>query len=574
MKKLKSILCFSLFIFSFSLCEGQSWDWGVGGNGLVNIGGGFSPVATDKNGNAYLGCSAENTTVIFTNDTLYGSKGACLLKYNSAGTPIWARQIDGPMLANTINSVVTDKNGNICVAGVFLGRVRIDTFLLSSGSGSPLVTFVAKYDSTGKVLWARQSHVPSANCLSNAYSAATDKFGNVFITGFFQDTVSFGSFTLSTLNTHRNNSEIFLVKYDSNGNVVWAKQSQTPIGVPGGFAYSVATDSYGNAYIGGYFWDTLSFGTNTLSIPIGGCCSFLVKYSSSGTVLWAKQSTNHSATSACFESSLTIDKANNPYISGYFSDTVIFGSHALYAANSNIVFTLSLVKYDTSGNVDWAVESAQNWFSSGLSSDAYNHIYLTGYGDYDTLTFGSYSVYANPSSVSNSFLMEFDTTGHPICGSMVNNLGYGVLNSVASDSSGKYIYLSSIFNDTIYCASDTLISLVNGLNTFLGRWQNCGSDMSILPIPSSTSSITIFPNPNVGAFTIQVVSSQWSVGSKMQVEIYNVLGEKVYSSVLPQTPKGALIAVNIGNQPNGIYLYRVLNEDGGLIGEGKVVIEK
>jgi len=28
------------------------------------------------------------------------------------------------------------------------------------------------------------------------------------------------------------------------------------------------------------------------------------------------------------------------------------------------------------------------------------------------------------------------------------------------------------------------------------------------------------------------------------------------------------------NQPSGIYLYRILQKDGSLIGEGKVIIEK
>ncbi len=83
--------------------------------------------------------------------------------------------------------------------------------------------------------------------------------------------------------------------------------------------------------------------------------------------------------------------------------------------------------------------------------------------------------------------------------------------------------------------------------------------------------LIIYPNPNNGIFTMQssVISNQLSV------EIYNVLGEKVLAETLqPQTPKGALNEINLTNQPNGVYLYRVTGENGSLEGEGKVVVEK
>jgi hypothetical protein len=65
-----------------------------------------------------------------------------------------------------------------------------------------------------------------------------------------------------------------------------------------------------------------------------------------------------------------------------------------------------------------------------------------------------------------------------------------------------------------------------------------------------------------------VGSGQWSV------EVYNVLGQKVYSNLLPQTPKGALNAIDLSSQPNGIYFYRVITNEGSLLGEGKLIIQK
>jgi hypothetical protein len=34
------------------------------------------------------------------------------------------------------------------------------------------------------------------------------------------------------------------------------------------------------------------------------------------------------------------------------------------------------------------------------------------------------------------------------------------------------------------------------------------------------------------------------------------------------------LSIDLSSQPNGVYFYRVLYEDGGLIGEGKLIIQK
>lgn len=90
---------------------------------------------------------------------------------------------------------------------------------------------------------------------------------------------------------------------------------------------------------------------------------------------------------------------------------------------------------------------------------------------------------------------------------------------------------------------------------------------SINEIKPSAISINIYPNPNPGIFTIQssVVSGQLSV------EIYNVHGEKVLRQTLRTTQDNNRIELN---QPNGVYFYRVLEEDGSAVGSGKIVVQK
>jgi len=76
--------------------------------------------------------------------------------------------------------------------------------------------------------------------------------------------------------------------------------------------------------------------------------------------------------------------------------------------------------------------------------------------------------------------------------------------------------------------------------------------------------ISLYPNPNNGKFAIQ-----WSVaGDLWSVEIYNVLGQKVYAqSTIHQTQS----TINISDKASGIYLIRVLDNTGNLVSQKKVI---
>lgn len=78
--------------------------------------------------------------------------------------------------------------------------------------------------------------------------------------------------------------------------------------------------------------------------------------------------------------------------------------------------------------------------------------------------------------------------------------------------------------------------------------------------------LEVFPNPNSGTFTLSLSN----VTEKCNVEIYNMVGEKVFSQLsIVNYP----LSIDLTGQPSGIYLYRVLKEDGGVVGSGKVIVE-
>lgn len=85
-----------------------------------------------------------------------------------------------------------------------------------------------------------------------------------------------------------------------------------------------------------------------------------------------------------------------------------------------------------------------------------------------------------------------------------------------------------------------------------------------------SENVKVYPNPSGGMFTL-AFSHPELVSGTQTIEVYNVLGEKVYSQLsIINYP----LLINLNGQTNGVYLYRVISETGEMIGEGKIVIEK
>src|ERR1044071_2752325 len=121
-------------------------------------------------------------------------------------------------------------------------------------------------------LWASYA----ANGKGEALSCATDPFGNVFVTGYTQ--VGQQIFDNDTIPAPYLNG-IFLTKYDSLGQAVWAQYADSSYSEIG---YDVAADQSGNSILVGSFGAAIVFGNDTLIRNGAGTDSYIVKYDPAG----------------------------------------------------------------------------------------------------------------------------------------------------------------------------------------------------------------------------------------------------------------------------------------------------
>src|SRR5581483_5565926 len=170
--------------------------------------------------------------------------------------------------------------------------------------------------------WARSSKGFGSFSDAEGISSATDKSGNVYITGWFEGNISFGSDTFYG-STESLSSTFYLAKYNSQGVYQWGKGYRcTDAGDNSG--YAVAADANGNVYLTGIFLGhQINFGSYNLS-NAGGADIFLVKYDSSGNETWAQSLGGHGFDDA---SAIALDSDGNIYLAGYFAnDTFAFNT--------------------------------------------------------------------------------------------------------------------------------------------------------------------------------------------------------------------------------------------------------
>ncbi|MEM6345386.1 MAG: tail fiber domain-containing protein, partial [Bacteroidota bacterium] len=221
------------------------WVFQIGGTG-TDFGGGLS---LDMAGNVYA-CGAFPGSITLGGNTLIGNGPSDLFvaKISPAGQYLWAINANGPSEGAALG-IATDANGNSVITGVFLTTITLGNTTLQS-TGNTTGVFFARLNSTGQFMWAVNGEGSGQPI---PIDVALDQQGNVYGTGFFDPDITFGSTMLTGTQ-----EQVYLTKLSATGLFMWAIEvGGVEEDRPGG----VAVDNAGNVYVGGSFGNTATFGS-------------------------------------------------------------------------------------------------------------------------------------------------------------------------------------------------------------------------------------------------------------------------------------------------------------------------
>ncbi len=553
----------------------------------------FSSVSAEDEGDYYVVITGECGEV--TSETVSITVNVCQFDWQWAVTHTTPQDAYG-------NGIAVDAQGNSYAIGSYFQSINFGSTVLTSAGSNDI--FVTKHDADGNLLWAVSAGGTNQD-LGNAI--AVDADGNVLVTGTFRETANFGDQSITTGGTGT-----FIVKYDTDGNALWARAGTTTNSIIGN---GIATDATGNVYVTGYFLYSAAFGSTPVSTT-GYRELFVVKYNAAGDLQWATVSDGSYFVQT---NAIAADAAGNTVITGYFSDDLTVGDNTMSAVGNYDIFVIRL---DADGNKQWGRQAGgtSTFYDEGfgVAMDAAGNAYVTG-NFAGTASFGTVTLTGSGMNNSDIFLAKYAADGTVLWVREAASTGDDQGMDVSVDAAGNaylagYIYGDADFNGTqvtsfgnadiivakyapdgtfqwVQAAGGTSVDHANGIaadatgNCYVtGSFRNTAnfgshavnaqgslSDFFVAKVGSSiitsvegmasTNAISVYPNP-----TRDMLFVRSENGVAPNVELYDILGNRVLSQRITDNRP-----IEVRHLPAGMYVLRTF--EGNKLSTHRVVVQ-
>jgi len=519
MKKMKKLLLLMLIIFSGLITKAQinfqkTYSMGSSGFsvslcGQQTIDGGFViggvVVADTNNWNQYLHLIKTDGNGIITQEKTFKTYGGNFSNHFMQQTS------DGGYVISNYNYILkTDAsfniqwskeyaNGSFGEYGTTIHQTLDGGYIVSSDvheSGS-MDFSLTKLDANGIVQWTKITTQTSTDYRNIELATQQTIDGGYIICGF-NYTATGGQ------------KDICIVKRDATGGILW---SETIGGTSDDEGFDIIQTSTGEYIVTGA---TKSFGAGQVDI-------FLMKLSSIGNIIWAK---TYGGTGDDYANQVKKTNDGGFVIAGY---TESFGNGG----------DVLLIKTDSTGNILWSKtygssnEEGQGGTDVGLSLAKTNNdgYFVTSFTTNTDFTF------------ANSYVIRTDSIGNSGCVNYQNNVSLTTL--------------TPFFVINLLTLTETAIILLNNITVadtvITLKTIDCFAS-SVNEI-ISTDDINIFPNPSNGQFTINEKGQR----TMDKLEIYNLLGEKIYTATNNKQQK--TYDIDISNSPKGFYFVKIFVKD-------------
>jgi len=499
-----------LFVTKVDSAGNFLWATGTRNSSATEVG-----IATDAAGNIYaLGVyQAYSSTMTIGTITLpgyYGLQAYFLWKISPTGSVIWAKEVTANNGGPTYyyGGIGVDAACNVYLTGEFNTALdTLGTFVFSNNSvTNEFDAFVAKYDSSGNPVWAK-SFGGSANDFT--YAMAVSAEGNVYVTGQYEsDTMNISGVNLINP-MYATKSMSYLAKFDSSGNLGWAKNISRVIGING-----LKTDKYENLYMTGYVDSFYILANDTLTCT-GLKDIFIAKYSNTGTAIWAT-----SAGGAYTDQGYNID-------------------------------------VDTCGNI---------WVCGAMGGGA------LAPGLPYSITLQGHMLNTPPGDNDPAFIVEYSDTGTYITG-MALGSGADDQVGIAVDNRGNLYICADYEDSTLVIANDTLrvgIAYGNPEFFYIAKYNygsvTCVNTAGVNQVAPPSSGIILYPNPATYECTISA-DAPFPVNARAY--LYDITGRLINSFAL----SGNSAVFSVAGLSPGIYECRIETAGNNIVVKKVVVMK-
>ncbi len=386
------------------------------GNGEIDtFSDGSSVVMGEFQGTVIFGQGEPNQTSLIS----AGQNDVFIAKYNADGSLAWAKRAGGTNNEYSGGVGALLDGGSIITGSGFSSSVTFgqgesnQTTLNSSGNSE---IFIAKYNADGSLAWAKRA---GGNSADRAEEIAVFSDGSSIIGGIFYSIATFGQGEANqTLLTSTGGADIFIAKYNSNGNLVWARKD-------GNYTmdqeiWDITKQNDGGVVVVGWYEGIPTFGQGepnqtTLTSAAGSYSGFIARYNADNTLAWAKR-----VVDSDFDGAYVVSSFNDGsvVVGGEFNATGVFGQGESneVTLDSTVDGAGYLAKYAADGTFMWVKSGDEFNFApqgTDISANINGSILSIGSFQFPTI-FGQGGVNPIPMTSAGSwdmFIAKYNSEG-------------------------------------------------------------------------------------------------------------------------------------------------------------------
>lgn len=492
--------------------------------------------------------------------------GVFLAKFDINGDILWLKKVaEGeeysletflPVFSNT-PLIKISLEDDIYVGLTFRDSILIEDIYLISNDSVPNYNgnIVLKYNQHGELSYYTNSEGYCFRVFG--FDTMTfDEYSNLYTLSSYGNDV-WGTtdscqsiIGLDTLTTQSMGS--FLVKINSNGHIIWLQTLETS-------NVSNIEIINKNIYLSGTSFGAqdISFTGYTLEYPTNyDYGAYIAKFDTSGTFHWAKYFGVNGWDSHIQIYDVHAVSDNDILVLGNsFTQSV---ANRIYLQDAPTLIGTStggqdafVVCYDSLGNVKWSdiiVNYSNDWFFNAVS-DADKNIFIGGTFTGSTLELEQDTLISQGSH--EVFITAYDSLGNHLWAKSAGGSGLDQTKGLKMDSQQNLYLLGGTASQPVHFGENTYNLTGSTAQIFMAKLAPY--DVGVLE-QELNAAIRLYPNPNTGEFSLQ------SEQALTTVEIYNLLGEKVYTKALAKNTKQTKLAAKLKGGIYFVILHTEANE--------------